>query len=204
MATLTVAQLAELCRGEVTGDPDRSITGANALETASENELSFAVNSKALESVSRSRAGCLLVPPHFSANGSWSIIRVSDPRSAFARILAHLYPEPKPSPSRHQTAVIASSARIASTAFIGAFVTIGENSTIGEHCVIEDHCLIGDGVRIGAGSRLKPQVTLYPGVRVGYPVLLHSGSVIGADGFGFALVHDHYEKFPQVGTVEIG
>jgi UDP-3-O-[3-hydroxymyristoyl] glucosamine N-acyltransferase len=83
-------------------------------------------------------------------------------------------------------------------------VYVGENSRIAEGCVIGNGCVIGSNVSLGAGTTLHPNVTLYDGVRVGSRVILHAGCVIGADGFGFALAGDRYEKFPQVGTVEIG
>src|SRR3954454_3281252 len=204
MPAFTVARLAELCEGKVDGDPQRVIGGANTLENANETELAFAANRKAVDSVSKSRAGCILAPLTFEQIGPWSLIRVPDPRSAFARILSHLYPNPKRSPSIHPTAVIAPTAKIAPTAYIGAFVTIGERTTIGEDCQVGEHCAIGDDVAIGAGSILHPHLTIYQRVRIGARAVLHSGCVLGADGFGFAFAGDHYDKFPQVGTVDIG
>ncbi len=112
-------------------------------------------------------------------------------------------PNQSTKPGIHPTAVIASTAQISKTAIVGAFATVGEGTTVGEQCVIGTHCTVGDSVRIGDCTILRPNVTVYDGVRIGSRVLLHAGCVIGADGFGFALVEDHYEKFPQVGTVEI-
>src|SRR4051794_7375050 len=203
MPARTVAELAAISEGEIEGDGGLIITGANSLESARETEVSFVANVKALTLARSSRAGCLLVPREFAENGSWARIRVANPRVAFARVLANLYPPRKHEPGIHSSASIATTARIAKTATVGASVTIGEHTTIGEQCVIGAHCTIGDSVRIGDRTVLRPNVTLYDGVRIGSRVLLHSGSVIGADGFGFALVGDHYEKFPQVGTVEI-
>jgi UDP-3-O-[3-hydroxymyristoyl] glucosamine N-acyltransferase len=204
MPSFTVARLAELCEGKVDGDPQRVIGGANTLENADETEVAFAANRKAVDSVSKSRAGCILAPLTFEQIGPWSLIRVPDPRSAFARLLSQLYPVPKRSPSIHPTAVIASTAKIAPTAYIGAFVTVGEGTTVGEGCQLGEHCAIGEDVSIGAGSTLRPHVTVYDRVKVGARALLHSGCVLGADGFGFAFAGDHYDKFPQVGSVEIG
>ncbi|MBV9611155.1 MAG: hypothetical protein JO091_01730, partial [Acidobacteriaceae bacterium] len=83
MPPLTVAQLAEICSGEIEGDRERLITGANALEQATATDLSFAVSPKAFEAASSSRAGCLLVPVSFERRGPWSLIRVADPRARF-------------------------------------------------------------------------------------------------------------------------
>ncbi len=203
MPARTVAELAAICEGDLEGSGGFVITGANALETAKETELSFVANSKAIALARTSRAGCLLVPKEFSENGTWARIRVANPRVAFVRALAALYPQPNYKGGIHPTAAVDASAQIPDSATIGPFATIGEQSVIGEGCVIGAHCAIGDSVRIGDGTVVRPQVTLYNGVRIGARVLIHSGCVIGADGFGFALVEDHYEKFPQVGTVEI-
>ncbi len=203
MAARTVAELAAICDGELDGQAGLVITGANALETAGETELSFVGNSKALALARSSRAGCLIVPKEFAETGTWARIRVANPRIAFVRALTSLYPPPKTEPGIHPTASIAHTAQISGSATIGAFAVIGEGTVVGEGCVIGVHCAVGNSVRIGDRTVLRPHVTLYDGVRIGSRVLLHSGCVIGADGFGFALVQDHYEKFPQVGTVEI-
>jgi len=204
MPTLTVAQLAEICGGSAEGDTERSISGANALENATEGELSFAENRKAVEMTASSRAGCLLVPRWFDATGEWALIRADQPRNAFTKAIAALYSKAKPAPTTHPTAEIAPTAGIAPDCFVGAHTSVGERTKIGSGCYIGNGCIIGDDVTIGDGVTLHPNVTIYDGVRIGARVILHSGCVIGADGFGFTLVGDRYEKFPQIGTVEIG
>lgn len=201
---VTVAQLGEICGAQkVEGDRERLITGANALESAREEELSFVAHQKAIGSAPNSRAGCLLVPLQFDKTGPWSLLRVPDPRSAFARALSVLYPAPKHIGFRHPTAIVASSAKIAEDVYIGPFVTVGEGTKIGPGAYIGDGCIIGDSVSLGSSTTLRARVTVYGNVQIGSRVLLHAGCVIGADGFGFALAGDHYEKFPQVGTVVI-
>jgi UDP-3-O-[3-hydroxymyristoyl] glucosamine N-acyltransferase len=206
MAALSIAQLAHVCGGELEGEPGRQITGANALDEATSSELSFVANRKAAERAAASQAGCLLVPTSFDrpSGSAWSLIRVTDPRQAFVLALAALYP-PKPfSESVHLTALVSESATIANGCHIGAYVTIGDNVTIGQGCFIGNGCVIGDHVNIGDDCKLYANVTLYERVRIGSRSVLHSGCVLGGDGFGFTLSGDHYEKFPQVGTVEIG
>ncbi len=204
MPTFTVAQLAELCQGQVEGDGERSITGANGPADANENDLSFATNRKAIEAAASSRAGCLLVSLSCNLKGPWSLIRVEDPRAAFARALAALYPEVKPRPAIHPTAIVAATANVPSNCFIGPYATIGEHATLGSGCYVGNGCAIGDHVSIGDNTTLHANVTLYNNVRIGSRVILHSGCVVGADGFGFTFVNGHHEKFPQVGAVEIG
>ncbi len=200
---LTVAEIARICNGTAEGDTERTISGANTLAEARDCDLAFVGSSKAIHSAENSQAGCLLVPPDFDAEGAWSLIRVPNPRSAFVMALRQLYPARHREHFIHATAEIAPTAHVADGCFIGAYSVVGDGAEIAEGCQIENNCAIGDRVRLGAGSVLYPNVTLYDGVRIGARAILHSGCVIGADGFGFTLAGDHYEKFPQVGTVEI-
>jgi len=204
MPALTTAQIAAVCGGTLEGDSERVITGANTLDQAGPAELAFAANPKAVEQAGSSRAGCLIVPEWFAAQGPWTLIRVSEPRLAFARALTALYGKPRPQGSIDPTARIDPSARVGPDCVIGAYVTIGAHSEIGSACSIGAGCHIGEEVYIGENSMLHAGVTVYDRVRIGARVVLHSGCVIGADGFGFTLTADRYEKFPQVGTVEIG
>jgi UDP-3-O-[3-hydroxymyristoyl] glucosamine N-acyltransferase len=204
MPQLTVAQIAELCGGQAEGDTRLLISGANALENATPTDLSFAANQKAMKAAALSRAGCLLVPASFKETGTRALIRVEDPRGAFARALGALLPKPRPSPSIHPTAIVALTASVSSDCFVGAYTTVGEHTRISSGCSIGNNCSIGDRVTIGENAKLHASVTIYDDVHIGARVVLHSGSVIGADGFGFTLTGDRYEKFPQVGTVEIG
>lgn len=204
MPALTAAQIAELCGGELRGDPTRLITGANSLDGAQASDLAFVANRKAANLAASSQAGCLLAPSWFDLSGPWSLIRVDDPRAAFARALAALYPSRRPAPQIHPTAVVSDSATIAPGCFIGAYVVIGDETLIGAACSIGAGSIIGARVLIRENTILHANVTIYDRVRIGARVILHSGCVLGADGFGFTLTGDHYEKFPQVGSIEIG
>ncbi len=200
----TVAEIAERVAGTAAGETQRVISGASTLENAGASDLAFAANRKALEAAKVSHAGCILVPQAFEESLAAATIRVADPRAAFAKMLESIYPRKRAAAGIHPSAVIAESAQIGQNVSIGAYVCIGENSRIGDGCQIGPGCMIGDGVAIGDGSTLHAQVTIYERVTIGAWAIIHAGVVIGADGFGFALVGDHYEKFPQVGTVEIG
>jgi UDP-3-O-[3-hydroxymyristoyl] glucosamine N-acyltransferase len=203
MPSLTTAEIAALCGGELEGDTQRVIAGANTIEAARRDEISFVANRKASEAALTSRAGCLVTGMDFSARGEWAIVRVQEPRSAFARVLRALYVSPNPEASIHPAAIIAETAQVSPECSIGPYVSIGDASVIERGCRIANGCVIGSNVHIGEGTVLHPNVTIYDRVRVGANVILHSGCVVGADGFGFALTGGHYEKFPQVGTVVI-
>jgi UDP-3-O-[3-hydroxymyristoyl] glucosamine N-acyltransferase len=132
------------------------------------------------------------------------VIRVDEPRGGFASVIELLYPRPPITPGAHPTAVIAPDAEIAPSAAIGPHAVIGAGVRIGERTSIGPSCTIGAGARIGADCVLHPHVTIYDHVSIGDRAVLHSGCVLGADGFGFVRGPDGYQKFPQIGRVEIG
>ncbi|MGH9615087.1 MAG: UDP-3-O-(3-hydroxymyristoyl)glucosamine N-acyltransferase, partial [Bryobacteraceae bacterium] len=156
---------------------------------------------KAVEWAAQSRAGCLLVPAEFPSERT--LIRTPNPRAAFARVVPLFHPPKEYAAGVHPSAVIARTARIGPDISIAAHVFIGARAAIGKHTRIGPGCHIGDDVQIGEECLLHAGVTLYENITLGNRVILHSGSVIGADGFGFTRVGERYEKFPQIGRVEI-
>lgn len=209
MTPITAAQVAELCQGTfgkatLEGDGAMVISGVNQLESATPGDLSFVANRKAAERAGESKAGCLLVPLAFENPLGRTLVRVADPRAAFARLIGLLYPPKRQPVGVHPTACVDATAILGEGVSVGPHVSIGPRTVLGNGCQIGSGCAIGDGVVIGDESILHPNVTIYDGVRIGSRALLHSGCVLGADGFGFAFTSDHYEKFPQIGTVEIG
>lgn len=200
---MTVAQIAEICDGAAEGDTRLEVVSANTLEDADEAQISFVGSERAAVKALESSAGCLIVSRSFENTTRRTVIRVQNPRAAFARVAAMLHPEQKAKAGIHPSAVIALSAQIAANCFIGPLAAIGENAVIGQGSQINAGCVIENGVIIGNNCVLHPNVTIYSGSRLGDRVILHSGCVIGADGFGFAFAEDHYEKFPQIGGVRI-
>jgi UDP-3-O-[3-hydroxymyristoyl] glucosamine N-acyltransferase len=199
---LRVDEIARHLNAVLEGAGDLDIAGAAMLESAGPLEISFVGNRKAAAQADQSRAGCLLVTTEFPAGRT--LIRVNDPRGSFATVIGLLYPPPAVTPGNHPTAVIAPDAEIASTAAIGPLATIRSGALIGERTSIGAGCAIGAHVRLGADCLLHPHVTIYDNVTIGDRALLHSGCVLGADGFGFVRGPNGYQKFPQIGRVEIG
>jgi UDP-3-O-[3-hydroxymyristoyl] glucosamine N-acyltransferase len=182
---MKVSELARRLGKPCEGDAELDVTGAAPLDTATAGDLSFVGNIKNAEQGRASAAGCLILPMDLEIPDR-TVIRDVVPRRLFAYALTILYPD-HTVPGIHPTAII------------------GEGTTIGEGSWIGAHCVIGKNVSIGAGSRLHPRVTIYDRVSIGQRAILHSGCVIGADGFGFAPDEQgRWNKFPQVGTVEIG
>ena len=186
------------------GDAERDIRAAAPLESAGPTEVAFVGSRKLVDAARASNAGCLIVTGDYERPDNQTVVRADQPRAAFARVLAALYPPERPSPGIHPTAVIAPDAEVHPSCAIGPFVSVGARSRIGEGTVIGPSTTIGAYVSIGANSLLHARVTIYHAAIIGSRAVLHSGCVIGADGFGFALAGDRYQKFPQVGRVELG
>jgi UDP-3-O-[3-hydroxymyristoyl] glucosamine N-acyltransferase len=197
-----VDEIARHLKAGFEGAGDLEIIGVAPLESAGPSEIAFIGSRKAAAHADRSSAGCLLVTHEFPAGRT--VIRVDDPRGGLASVIALLYPRPPLTPGAHPTAVIALDAEIATSAAIGAHAVIGAGVRIGERTSIGASCSIGAGARIGADCMLHPHVTIYEHVSIGDRAVLHSGCVLGADGFGFVRGPDGYRKFPQIGRVEIG
>ncbi len=199
---MRVDEIAKKLNAPWEGDGDALISGATTLDAAGPREIAFVGNRKAATQAAQSSAGCLLVPGDFPAGRT--LIRVHDPRTSFAAVIGALYPPPAVVAGIHPTAVIAPDAKIASSAAIGPHATIGARARIGDRTSIGAGCAIGADVHIGADCLLHPRVTIYDHVTIGDRAVLHSGCVLGADGFGFVRGPDGYQKFPQIGRVEIG
>jgi UDP-3-O-[3-hydroxymyristoyl] glucosamine N-acyltransferase len=199
---MRVRELAKWLGAEFEGDGDVEVTGVAPIESAGAQDLSFVNSRKAAQQAEGSSAGCLIAPADFPAGRT--IIRSASPRSAFARAIGKLYPAPKAAAGIHPTAAIAVGARIGEGCSIGPHASVGEGAELGSGVTVGAGCRIGRDVAIGDGGLLHANVVVYDGVRIGKSAILHSGCVIGADGFGFVLEGGRYEKFPQVGRVEIG
>lgn len=206
---LTVTEIAELVGGTVEGDGSRLIEGAAGLDEATERDISFLGNAKYTQALSATRAGAVFLgtlPPNGGRTaGGVSVIRVTHPQWAFGQVLAVLAKE-KPSRPRgiHPSAVIDPTATLGPGVAIGAGTVIEAGAKVGARTVVYPQCYIGRETRIGSDCLLYPQVVLREEVTVGDRVLIHSGTIIGADGFGFAERGGRYDKIPQLGTVLIG
>jgi UDP-3-O-[3-hydroxymyristoyl] glucosamine N-acyltransferase len=197
-------EIAEFVGGDLHGDGDVEITSVADLSRAEFGQISFLEKDPSEET--SLNASCLIVPVGFDVAGlsQTSLVEVSNPKLAFARVAAELHPRKQRRAGRHSSAVISETASIGDDVFIGAFVCVGDDSTIGAGTHLRAGAKIGDGVTIGRNCVLHPNVFVEDGCTVGDNVILHSGVVIGTDGFGF--VRDEngtYHKFPQIGTVVI-
>ncbi len=203
-AGITVAELAALVGGRVSGDGSIRIKTVARLESAETGSIAFVEDVKLLESARQSRASCLVVPEGARPDGAACLIETPHPKFAFALIAEALHPPKRRPPGLDPTATIAASAEIDGGVYIGARVSIGERARIGAGTQILAGAVIGDDARAGRDCVIHPNVVLYDGVTLGDRVILHAGVTLGADGFGYVRsAQEGYHKFPQIGTVHI-
>ncbi len=200
----TAGKLARRLGGRVEGDPSTVITGAAKIEEARPGDVAFLANPKYARYLETTAASVLILAED-QPTGHPCVIRVADPRRAFARLLEWFYPpENPPAEGVHPTACLGSDVTLGKGVRIGAHVTIGDGCSLGGGVVVFPGVSIGEKVVIGEESVIHAGVSIRFGVRIGNRVCIQDNAVIGSEGFGFAPTEDGvYEKVPQVGTVII-
>ena len=201
---LRLEQIAARFGGEVIGDGAVEIHRVAPLGSAVAGDISFLSNPRYVSQLDQSMASAVIVPPRFRDHleGRNGIVD-DDPYLYFARTSQLLNPRRRPIPGMHSTAAVACD--VPASVSIGPGASVGEGATIGENVVIGPGCHIGSGCRIGEGAFFHANVTVYDGCEIGRDCILHSGVVIGSDGFGFAREKQgSWVKIPQTGRVLIG
>jgi len=183
------------------GDGEREVLDVADLRTAGSTDIAFAAGKKALEQVAQSAAGAIIVPLDFPNSEGRTVLRSRNPRVDFARCIRIFHPLPAVKPGVHPSATVAEDAVLGEGVSLGAQVVIGAGSRIGDNTKIAAGTVVGERVTIGDNCTLHPNVTIYDDVEIGNRVILHSGCILGADGFGFVMVQGRYEQFPQIGKV---
>ena len=201
--TLTTAEIAKLLAGEVLGDANATLTGFANADSAKPGDLTFAETEEFFLAAENSAATAIIAGKN-SSSAKKTVIRVDNPRLAFAKALAVFFPEPKFVAGIHPTAAIAATAQIDPSAHIGPHCTIGERVKIGANVVLQAGNFIGDDSVIGDETNLFSNVTIYPRTQIGKRVRIHAGAVIGSDGFGYVFDSGFHRKVPQVGNVVVG
>ena len=198
----TAAELATYLGATLQGDGRLPISGVAGPENAVATDLVYLDAPRFAPRVEKSVAQCVLALPG-TRLANKTILEVLDPKFAFAKAATLLLQQPPPKSGIHSTAVISSTARVPASVSIGPYAVIEDHVEIGDEAAIGAFAFIGRGSQIGSHCVLHPRVTLYPGVHLGARVEIHSGAVIGSDGFGYVLGEGRYWKFPQIGRVEI-
>jgi len=201
----TAKQIAEFVQGRVEGDENATVNTFAKIEEGVPGAISFLSNPKYTHYIYETKSSVVLINEDVVLDKpvSATLIRVKNAYECVAKLL-QLYESMKPKKTGiDEKASVSSSATIGKDVYIGPFAVIGEGAVIGDGTQIYPHTVIGDGVTVGEKCLLYPNVTIYQGCKLGNNVTIHAGSVIGADGFGFAPNTEGYDKIPQIGIVII-
>ena len=201
---LTLGELAQALDARLEGDGRVVISKVNEIQVAGPTDVSFVSNSKYLKYVPTSHAAALIVPAGLQVDYPNLLISANPERSMLTALKLLNAKERPLIPGIHPTAVIEADAVIPDSAEIGPGVVIGKDVVLGEQVILESHVVLEAGCRIGKGCHLHPQVVLYADTVLGNDCLIHSGAVIGSDGFGFTVDAGTILKIPQTGTVILG
>lgn len=201
----TAKQIAEFVGGHVEGNENATVSSFAKIEEGHKGAISFLSNPKYLHYIYETQSTIVLINEDVQLEKEVepTLIRVKNAYESVARLL-QLYESMKPKKRGVDSlAFVSPSARVGENVYIGAFAYIGDGAVIGNNTQVYPNAYVGDGVQIGEGCLIYPHVSIYQGCRLGNGVTIHSGSVIGADGFGFAPNQEGYEKIPQIGIVVI-
>jgi len=205
----TALQIAALINGQVEGDNQATVSGFGKIEEAQSGELTFFANPKYEPYLYTTGASVIILNADYQLTQPLmaTLIRVKDAYQAFA-VLLQVYNEQISAASAptgiEQPSFIHETAQIGNNVYIGAFTYIGENAVIADNAKIYPNSYIGKNAKIGANTSLFPHVNVYHNCIIGENVIIHSGAIIGSDGFGFAPQEDgSYKKVPQLGNVVI-
>jgi UDP-3-O-[3-hydroxymyristoyl] glucosamine N-acyltransferase len=202
----SLGEIAKFIGAELLGPEEIEIRAIASLESSVEGDLVFVEDEKRLRLALGSRAAAIIAG-NFAADEhpAKPLLICAQPRLGFARAAEYLALAPAPVASIHPSAVVDPSARLGRGVAIAAHAVVGEGVEVGEGSSLGAGCVLAAGVRLGKHCRLYPRVTIYAGTRLGDRVIVHSGAVLGSDGFGYVKdrATGRHQKFPQVGTLEI-
>lgn len=201
----TAEQIASVIGGKIEGDKDAKVRTFAKIEEGVEGAISFLSNPKYTHYIYDTKSSVVIVNEDVELEGTVAptLIRVKNAYESIAQLL-QIYEASKPKKTGvSPQAYISPTAKLGKDCYVGPFACIGEGTIIGDGCQIYPHAVIGDNVKMGNNCILYPNTTVYQGCKIGNNVTLHAGSVIGADGFGFAPNADGYDKIPQIGIVTI-
>lgn len=201
---MTLGELAEQLGLTLSGDPQRPVSGLGTLANAGPEEVTFLANPKFLSQLEKTRAAAVILRADMVEACPVGSLVAEDPYLSYARATALFDRAPAVPEGVHPSATVAAEANIGEGASIGPNAVVETGADIGAGVSIGANVVVGQNCRIGAGSALMPGVVLYHDVHLGERCLIHSQTVIGSDGFGFAPGKAGWQKIHQLGGVRIG
>jgi len=201
----SLADIAEFLGAELRGDASARITGLNSLQHAVAGELSFLANPKYASQLAETEAEAVILGPDQAAGAQGNHLILDNPYLGYAKITAWFTTASCHGASIHPSAVVHANAMVKDDVYIGPNVVIESGAKIESGCSIEANCYIGSDSVLGENCQLSANVSIYHDVVLGSRVRIHSGAVIGADGFGFAPNGEGgWQKIHQIGGVRVG
>jgi UDP-3-O-[3-hydroxymyristoyl] glucosamine N-acyltransferase len=211
----SLGEIAAFLNAELRGDPEIRIKGLNTLQNAGSNELAFLANEKYVCQLASSKAeAVILSAKHITASAegdssaehyNGALLVLDNPYLGYAQISKWFDPAPQVVAGVHPSAVVDSTAQVGANVYIGPNAVVEADTVIGDNCYLAGGCYIGARSQLGEGSRISANVSIYHDISIGCRATLHSGAVIGADGFGFAPDGSgSWQKIYQIGGVVIG
>jgi UDP-3-O-[3-hydroxymyristoyl] glucosamine N-acyltransferase len=201
---LSLGEIASALGGRVVGDAGVLIEQVGSLEHAGGRDIAFLASARYKGRLAATRAAAVILDARAEALTVLPRIVSDNPYAYFARVSRLLNPSGAPAPGVHAAAQVDPQARVAPSARIEAGAVVCAAAEVGERAWIGAGCFLGEESSVGADSRLYPSVVVYRGCRIGARAIVHSGAVIGADGFGMAQEAGRWLKVPQIGRVRIG
>ena len=201
----TAKQISEFVQGHVEGNENATVHTFAKIEEGVEGAISFLSNPKYTHYIYDTKSSIVLIDENVELEHpvKTTLIRVKNAYECVAKLL-QLYESMKPKKTGIDSlAFVSPSAKVGMDCYIGAFAYVGDNAVVGDGCQIYPHATICDNVKMGDNCLVYPNVTVYHDCKIGNRVTLHAGSVVGADGFGFAPAAEGYDKIPQIGIVTI-
>jgi UDP-3-O-[3-hydroxymyristoyl] glucosamine N-acyltransferase len=205
---ISIHEIAKIIDAEVIGDLNFIVMGVSSFDESDPHDITFASDSKYLNRLNFTKAGAVIIPLTYIAEGSHFknpiLLKTKNPKLAFFQIVSLFHPEKNITPYIHTSVQIGQFNELGKNPVIEPNVFIGNNVHIGDNVRLMSGVYIGDDVIIGDQTIIKPNVTILDNSRIGQRVIIHSGTVIGSDGFGFTQEIDQHHKLVHTGYVSIG
>lgn len=201
---VSAKQLAKILDGEIIGNPKATVSDVSKIEEGKPGTISFLANPKYTKYIYSTKASIVLVNKDFEPENpiTATLIKVKDSYDALASLLDYYQGSQKQRSGKEEPCFVHKKAKLGRKVYVGAFAYVGQGVTIGDNSQIFPNVYLGENVSVGKNVCIYAGVRIYPGCKIGDDCIIHAGSVIGSDGFGFVpKSHKDYRKIPQVGNV---
>ena len=199
----TLKELADIVQGTVVGDPTLKIKGVSTIQDGKPESITFVAHPKYFKFVQSTEASAVITSDIKKLKNKDGII-VENPQMAMAKVLGHFSPKAPPQKGIHETAIIDPDAKVGKNVSIGPYTIIEKGVILGDNVILGANNVINTNSAIGHDSMIKSNVHFYPQTKIGERCIIHSGTVLGSDGYGYVIQKDVHLKIPQNGKVLIG